>query len=197
MTSALTQALVAVLVAAIALAGCDSGRPSAAEALSRVLPAAVDEEGFVVDAGATGAMDEATAAEATTLRRSVLRDFLGRAGYRGGFARVLTRDDEFVTLLGYEFDRAEQAQGLVDLVLDDLNSSVAFRPFNDPVVPGSRGFTLTSDVRGRVRFCVGEWFAVRARAFAVTRCAPFVLSVPAVTGIAASVHARADRADRT
>ncbi len=194
MTSTLTPALLAVaLVATVAAAGCDSGRPSAAAVLSGVLPTSVAEEGFVVDGAATGPMDERTAAEATTLRPAVLRGFLRKSEYRAGYARVLTRDEEFVTLLAFEFGRADDAQGLVDLALGELAGSVAFRPFDDPDVPGSRGFTLTSDVRGLVRFCVGEWLAVAARAFAVTRCAPFVPSVPAVTGIAKTVHERAER----
>lgn len=189
--------LAVALAAVVAVSGCDSGRPSTTAAMGRVLPAAVGEAGFVVDAAATGPMDEGTAAAATTLRRPVLRDFLRKADYAAGYARVLTRDEEFVTLLAYQFGRAADARALVDLALGELASSVAFRPFDDPGVPGSRGFTLTSDVRGQVRFCVGEWFAVGTRAYAVTRCAPFVLSVPAVTGIAASLHTRAERSGAT
>jgi hypothetical protein len=189
--------LVAVVLVAVALTGCDSGRPSADAVLQRVLPATVAEEGFVVDAAATGPMSEDTAAEATTLRPAVLRDFLRKAQYDAGYARVLTRDGEFVSLLAYQFGRAGDARALVDLALGQLASSVAFRPFDDPGVAGSRGFTLTSEVRGQVRFCVGEWFAVATRAYAVTRCAPFVLSVPAVTGIAATLHARAERSAAT
>jgi hypothetical protein len=180
------------VVLAATLAGCDSGRPSATAMLAGALPAGVDEPGFAVEPAATGPMTVDTAAAATTLRRDVLREFLRRSSFATGYVRVFTRDEEFVTALGYEFTRAADAGRLVDRVLGGLAGSVAFVPFDDSGVPGSRGFTLTSDVAGKVRFCVGEWFAVRTRAYAVTRCAPFVLSVPAVTGIALALHRRAE-----
>lgn len=184
------------VAAALAVVGCESGRPSTAAVLADVVLSAVAEPGFVERGAATGPMPLETAARATTVRPAVLRGYLEEGGFRSAFARVLTRDEEFVTLLVYEFDDHDGAQGLVDLVLVQLAGSVAFRPFDDPAVPGSRGFTLTSAVGGEVRFCVGEWFAHRARAYGVTRCAPFVPSVPAVTGIALAQHRRAVESDR-
>ena len=189
--------VLAALATAVGVTGCDSGRPSDATQLSGVLLQSVGEEGFTPSAAATGPMDVDTAAQSTTLRSEVLRGYLEENDFRSGFARVLTRDEEFVTLLAFQFEQARAASGLVDLVLDGLSTSIAFQPYDDPAVPGSRGFTLTSDVGGQVRFCVGEWFVVAARAYAVTRCAPFVLSVPAVTGIALALHGRATAGGQT
>lgn len=192
-----TRTLV-VLALAIATAGCGSGAPSVPTQVRTSLLAdlaPLGEAGFRVRADATGPMTLSTAASATTLRPERLRDYLEEAGYDGGYARVLTRGAEFVSLLGFELDRPEDARGLVDLAVDQLATSAAFRPFSDPALPDARGFTLVSDVSGQVRFCVGEWFAVQRRAYAVTRCAPFALSVPAVTGIAAAQHSAAEAAN--
>jgi len=196
-----TASLLVAMLAVIAT-GCESGRPVVATVLADVLAAdvvldSVGETGFIQNDAATGSMPLETAARATTVRSDVLGDFLGESGYQGGFARVLTRGEEFVTLLAYELADDQAAVGLVNVVVDELAGSAAYRPFDDPTVAGSRGFILTSDVAGEVRFCVGEWFAVGRRAYGVTRCAPFVLSVPAVTGIAAAQHQRATERGRT
>ncbi len=188
----LTPARASVLCALLGLVSvaCESGRPSSATLLADVVLTSIADPGFVDEVAATGPMPLDTAAKATTVRADVLGDYLGEQGYDGGFARVLTRGEEFVTLLAYDLADEAGAEGLVDLVLSELTGSLAFRPFDDPAVPGSRGFTLTSDVGGKVRFCVGEWFAHRSHAYAVTRCAPFVLSVPAVTSIALAQYRR-------
>lgn len=185
-----SRAAVLCALVALPLLGCDSGRPPTDDLLADIVLTSVGEPGFTTEPAATGPMPLRTAAAATTLPAAELLDYLEEARYEGGHARVLTRGEEFVSLLAYGFAEAREAQGLVDLVLGGLRGSAAFRPFDDPAVPGSRGFTLASDVGGEVRFCVGEWFTHRTRAYAVTRCAPFVLSVPAVTGIAAEQHRR-------
>ena len=179
-------------VALVAL-GCSGPRPDPDEAaMSRLVDPGLGGSLRVVE-GATGPMTADLAARSTTLPAATLEPFLAMNGYQAGYSRVWQGGDEFVTALVFRFFAARNATAFRSLVFEHLATSSAFAEFADPAIPGSRGYQLTSDVSGETRFCVGEHFNDDRYAYVVTRCAPFPLSVEAVTSLAARQRAHVSR----
>jgi hypothetical protein len=179
--------LAAVLVTT---AGCShSDRSPLAGALLRD-PGA----GLSLVKGATGSMDVDLASRSTAAPSGVVRDYLGQSGYQEGYSKVWRHDDEIVTALVFEFFSPRNADGFVTLIADSLAGSSAERAFSDADVPGSRGYILTSYLRGGVSFCVGELFSVGDRAYSLTRCTGAPQSTERVKRLAAQQHELAVRA---
>jgi hypothetical protein len=168
----------------LALTGC--GTDHAGRAPS-TLAAKVSPKlggGAAVVQSATGPMDLDLAASATAVPSSILRPFLRSHGYQYGYSRVWQRDSELVTALGLHFFADRDADAFVAFSDDRIATSAYYVGFTDAGLPGSRGFELTSRVRGATRFCAGEYFAVSRDAYVVTRCADFPVPSQSVTQLA-------------
>jgi hypothetical protein len=133
---------------------------------------------------ASGPMKLGLAARSTAVPERLLRPFLLQHGYQYGYSRVWQRATEVVTALGMHFFADRDADALVEFSHDRIRTSSYYVGFSDPAVPGSRGFQLTSRVRGATRFCTGEYFAVDRDAFVVTRCADFPVPSQSVSQLA-------------
>jgi hypothetical protein len=175
----------------VLLLACGRDAPSpeetAANELGRLLDGAIgggmDEVG-----SATGPMTAPLAARATAVHAAELEPWLGTHGFQGGYSRVWREGDganaEIVTTLVYRFFADRNATEFVAFSMSRIGTSAYFQPFDDPAVPGSRGYTLTSRVAKSTKFCAGEYFTVARDAYVVTRCAPYPVPPHAVTDLA-------------
>lgn len=174
----------------LALGGCgESAAPSSAAMASAVDSTLGLPEDMV--RSATGPMDHELAAAATALPAPMLGKFLRERGFRAGYSRVWSARGELVTALGYRFGDAASATAFVGFVADRLATSRFHQPFSDSALPGSRGFSLVSKVRGTTQFCAGELVPVGVDALVVTRCAPYPVGPSLVTPLAQRAHATA------
>jgi len=179
----------AAALAVVVLAGCGGSTASSPDTLARVVDASLSATGAV--GSASGPMDLALAASATTVPRPMLEKFLHSRGFRVGYSRVWSASGELTSALDYRFSTTSSATAFVGYVADRLATSAYNQSFSDPALPGSRGFELVSRVRGTTQFCVGELFAVATDAFVVTRCAPYPLGPSAVSPLAQQQRAHA------
>jgi hypothetical protein len=115
----------------------------------------------------------------------VLRPWLETHGFQGGYSRVWTTGGpalrtEVLTALVYHFFSEKNAGDFIDFSVGRVAASAAYTAFEDPTVPRSRVFTLTSRVAKATKFCASEWFPVGRDAYVVTRCAPYPMPVALV-----------------
>jgi hypothetical protein len=176
--------LLAAIACLLAVGACshDDGRGTSSALAAKVDPRLGDS--YPVVASATGPMDLELAAGSTAVPSRLLKPFLRQHGYQFGYSRVWQRGTEVRTALGLHFFADRNADDFVTFSADRLATSAYFVPFTDSVVPGSRGFQLTSKVRGATRFCSGEYFSVDRDAFVVTHCADFPVPSQSVAALA-------------
>lgn len=107
-----------------------------------------------------------TAADAGDKRR-----FLETSGFQGGYSRVWTKGDDYVTALAHEFSSDRGAKRLVAFEIAQLSDTSTER-FTVNDIAGARGYIL-SGVKRKGQdpvFCQGVWFAVSTQAFGVSTC---------------------------
>jgi hypothetical protein len=161
-----------LLVAGLALAGCGGSRPAepaAARAMQgRVLTLAPG--GY--RPGPSEALDADAAAHATVVPPEVMQRFLDGHPLRGGYSRVWTYRDSYLTAVGLEFASAADAAALVGLARSNLRAALGTYLAPLPGVPGATLYDLSGRQRasGHDLFCSGAWFAVGAAAYTVTEC---------------------------
>ena len=122
---------------------------------------------------ATGPMDLKLASRATAVPEGLLQSELRRHGFQGGYSRVWRRGTDVLTVLGYHFFADSDADSFVQFSDDTLSSSRFYTRAQDPLVPGSRAFSLVSKLGSTTTFCSAEYFAVDRDAFVITRCASY------------------------
>lgn len=182
---------VPALLCVLLLAGCGRGGGSpdtdAANDLAPLLDTGLGE-GMESVGSATGPMTLPLAARSTAVKAGDLKPWLETHGFQGGYSRVWTSGSgltaEVVTALVFHFFADRNAEEFVAFSVERIATSATYRAFDDPAVPGSRGFLLTSRVAKATKFCAGEYFTVGRDAYVVTRCAPYPMQPPQVTGLA-------------
>ena len=133
---------------------------------------------------ATGEMDLSLASQATAVPAPVLREWLRTHGFQGGYSRVWKRGTDVLTLLGYHFFADRDADAFVAFSADTLASSRFYTAAQDPVVPGSRAFSLVSKLGSMTTFCSAEYFAADRDGYVVTRCASYPVPTQDVAALA-------------
>jgi hypothetical protein len=122
---------------------------------------------------ASGPVTASAAAAATDIPPASMTSYLDRSGFRSGAERIWTSArDGFVTDLAITIATRQGAAALPSVAKTSLGGP-GVSTFTAPGVPGGIGFVLTGDVKGGTSFCVTVVFAVRSRAFVVTRCTPY------------------------
>jgi hypothetical protein len=121
---------------------------------------------------ASGPMDADEAVEATIADASEKSAYLRRSGFLGGYSRVWTSGDDYITILVHDFSGERGAKGLVEFELKQLAKTSGFEPFAVKDIAGARGYVLSATKKGTSDplFCQGVWFTVDTRAFAVNTC---------------------------
>ena len=129
-------------------------------------------DGFdAVKGPASGPMEIEDAVQSTAADPSHKRRFLETSGFQGGYSRVWTKGDDYVTALAHEFSSDRGAKRLVSFEMDELAKTTAQR-FEVKDIPGAKGYVLSGVKRKGQEplFCQGVWFAVDTRAFGVSTC---------------------------
>jgi hypothetical protein len=133
---------------------------------------------------ATGPMDLDLAAAATVIPAPQLRDWLKTHGFQGGYSRVWARGSDQVTVLVYRFFADRDADAFVTYSADLAATSAYYTAAQDPLVPGSRAFSMVTRGRSGTQFCGQEYFTAYRDAFVVIRCAGFPVPTSSVAQLA-------------
>lgn len=185
--------LAALCLAGAALAGC-SGSSS---------DTAVDTAGLarmVLDSGPGGyrltldrelSVDEV--ASATSANPGALARTLARTGFHGGYTRVWTSGDAYLSDLGLETDTAFGAQELLQFQEQQLQAGRGVIPYPDSDIPGARAFDFFATTRagGHQVFCQAVVFSVAADVFVLDDCYPAPRSADRVLAAARVQYERA------
>ncbi len=166
---------------ALLLSGCN---PWGEDPLERLL---VDRPpaGFELQDEPSGPMDFEEAAGSTTVPSSAMRRQLRRTSFQAGYARVWTKEHDFLTILVFDFPSARGARQLVDFQKRELGELVSTVPFTVRRIQGAAGFTLSARRRDQTPlFCQIVWFAQGARAFEVRTCGRMPVSTHQVVDLA-------------
>ena len=129
-------------------------------------------DGFdAVKGPASGPMTVDDAIASTAADPGDKRRFLETSGFQGGYSRVWTKGDDYVTALAHEFSSERGAKRLVAFEIDQLSTTTSER-FEVTDVPGAQGYILSGVKRKGQEpvFCQGVWFAAGTRAFGVSTC---------------------------
>ena len=161
---------------AVVLAGCSNGSASGDVdasvgkrlgdlTLQQTLP------GYVVDTHASGPLGLAGAAAGSPAGTDPTKAALRSANFGGGFARVWTKGDAFMTELAWGFDHPVAAGSFAVTLIGLLKSQSVYTAAM-PDVQGGHVYTLTGVTKSGSKpvFCQGAIFAAGATVFDVRTC---------------------------
>jgi len=94
--------------------------------------------------------------------------------FAGGYVQVFTKGQDFLTVIGLDFDSGGHAQAFQDFVIAQLKASGTVYTISDPQIPGSRLYTAVAPTRSGVTpvFCDGVWFTSGATGVDSVTCSP-------------------------
>ena len=153
----------------LALTGCDSGATSS---LASVALSAAPPGYSAQPVGDNGALSVDDASSASPADPTSVRNFLNNSTFQGGFERVWTHGDDFITDLIYQFGDGATAVRFMTLETEQIKSFKGDYTYPAPQLGNGQGFVLYSTTRSGDKsvFCNGVWFTVSNRAFQLLDC---------------------------
>lgn len=167
-----TPWLTAVGVLTAAALGAACGDASTDQSLANIVLSSAPQGYSSTAVGDNGTLPIDQAASATPADPASVQAYLQKTSWRGAYARVWVRGSDYVEDIGFAFAAAKDAQGLVDLEVDQIRAGQGNYVYPLAAVPKGQGFILYSQTRvgGRNVFCNGAWFAYQVHAFEVLTC---------------------------
>ena len=166
------------LLAMAIFSGCTIGGPRTVKPDARLADSVMSqvEPGYVLlTRGATGSLDIDAASRATPVKDDLTRDFLDNSTFTGAYAKVWTKDSDFITATVFAFTKATDATRFAAFEVDFLRAAHTVNVAADPGIPNAQVYVLSGSTRMGARdvFCEGDIFPVERHAFIVTTCGRF------------------------
>ena len=184
-----------LVIGALAMASC-SATGSTDHAQSAVIDSA--PSGYALQAQATGPLSTATAAaQATTASTADTEGQLNADGFIGGYARVWTTAQKFLTIVALDFDSVAHASTFTAFEVDTLENAGTAYLTPEGTIAGASAYVLTAPTHagGAQLFCEGVWMSVGITSIDTVTCSSTPASAALAEQVALDEYHTAQRVD--